>query len=157
MSKSLKNLAEAGWLGGWWGLSSSHAVGASIHLANLGSLRLTWAQLDSLELNRTHWHSLGSTWRHLDTLSPECTKYCACASKIAQGTGNAQLAKTPKLHEAPRLCITNGLRPDNCWIGLAAQNARSTALCIKNCPGHRKCTVGKNTQKARSATPVHNK
>ena len=29
--------------------------------------------------------------------SPECTKYCACVSKIAQGTVNAQFAKTPKM------------------------------------------------------------
>ena len=41
---------------------------------------------------------------------PEYTKYCACASTIAQRTGNAQLTKTPQVHEAMRLCIQNDPR-----------------------------------------------
>jgi len=59
--------------------------------------------------------------------SPECTKYCACASKVAQGTLNTQLTKTHKMHEALRLCVQNGPRSQNGWISLASQNAPSTA------------------------------
>ena len=59
--------------------------------------------------------------------NPECTKYCACASKTTKDKVSAQFAKAPKLHKAQRLCIKNDLRSENCWIGLSAQNARSTA------------------------------
>ena len=47
--------------------------------------------------------------------SPECTKYCACASKITQRTLNAQFAKTPELNEALRLCMKNGPRSEKGW------------------------------------------
>jgi hypothetical protein len=47
--------------------------------------------------------------------------------KKNQRTGNAQLTKAPQMHEALRLCMTNGRGLDNGRIGLAAQNARSTA------------------------------
>ena len=59
--------------------------------------------------------------------SPEYTKYCACASTIAQRTGNAQLTKTPQVHEAMRLCIQNDPRSAEGEIGAGAQNAPSTA------------------------------
>ena len=48
------------------------------NLVDLDSRGLCWALLASFEGNRTHWHSLRSTWHHLDTLSPACTKQCAC-------------------------------------------------------------------------------
>ena len=88
---------------------------------------------------------------------PDCTMYCACVSKVAQGTLITQITKTNNMHEALRLCIqiARGHRMGGCrWPPRMHQVLR---LCIKSSPGHVNYTVDKNTQNARSAAPVHTK
>ena len=83
--------------------------------------------------------------------SPECTKYCACASPIAQRTLNAQLAKTSKMNEAVRLCmkIAHGRR--RVGSGWQPKVHKALRLCIQNSPGQVKCTVSKSTQKQKTS------
>ena len=50
---------------------------------------------------------IGRLWGWIIIGRPACTKYRACAAKIAQDTLKTQLTKTHKMHEALRLCIQN--------------------------------------------------
>ena len=63
--------------------------------------------------------------------SPECTKYYACASKIAQRTLNAQLAKTSKMNEAVRLCMKKAHGRRRVGSGWQSRMHEVLRLCIK--------------------------
>ena len=81
--------------------------------------------------------------------SPECTRYCACASKIARGTLNAQLAKTPKMHETQRLCIQNGPWSENGWIIVDSPECTRDCACASK--------IAQGTSNAQFAKTPNNK
>ena len=114
--------------------------------------------------------------------SPECTKYCACASKTAQRTLNAQLAKTSKMneavrlcmkiahsrrrvgsgwqsrmHEVLRLCIKIARRTGNAQLIKTHQMHEALRLCIQNDPRSAEGLIAVAAQNAPSTAPVQQK